>query len=207
MSALDRVRKVGEGATINGTYAMAPEPALEAFRKDLLLLTTVSQPSAGLLAHFKQMQEMASRYILPSDQPYVSRDDVPDTIGGPGLQQPQRNWLFANDMVYMLDGPEQRAAQRAPQTADELIVVIRAWLDADVQKWGAFEKRLDAAISEPHVGDGTGDAALAIAEHAFKAGFDQALEYLDLFPSKTVAGMSDVGWSEYDPPEEIKALS
>ena len=34
--AVDRVRKVAKGATINGTYRMAPEPALDAFRADLL---------------------------------------------------------------------------------------------------------------------------------------------------------------------------
>ena len=34
--ACDRVRKVAKGATINGTYKLAPEPALDAFRADLL---------------------------------------------------------------------------------------------------------------------------------------------------------------------------
>jgi len=34
--AVDRVRKVAKGATINGTYRMSPEPALDAFRADLL---------------------------------------------------------------------------------------------------------------------------------------------------------------------------
>lgn len=33
-----RVRKVAEGATINGTYRLSPEEALEAFRSDLLLI-------------------------------------------------------------------------------------------------------------------------------------------------------------------------
>lgn len=34
--AQDRVRKVALGGTINGTYRMSPEPALDAFRADLL---------------------------------------------------------------------------------------------------------------------------------------------------------------------------
>lgn len=36
----------------------------------------------------------------------------------------------------------------APQamTAADVTAIIRAWLDADCQKWGAFEKALDAAI-------------------------------------------------------------
>lgn len=35
---LARVRAVAKGATINGTYRMSPEPALEAFRADLLAI-------------------------------------------------------------------------------------------------------------------------------------------------------------------------
>lgn len=35
-AARERVRKVAEGATINGTYRMLPGEALEAFRADLL---------------------------------------------------------------------------------------------------------------------------------------------------------------------------
>lgn len=38
-------------------------------------------------------------------------------------------------------------AQR-PQSADDLKLIVRAWLDADCSKWGAFEKGLDAAIEE-----------------------------------------------------------
>jgi len=36
--SIKRVRAVAKGATINGTYKMLPEPALEAFRADLLAL-------------------------------------------------------------------------------------------------------------------------------------------------------------------------
>lgn len=36
--AQDRVRRVAKGATINGTYKLLPEPALDAFRADLLLI-------------------------------------------------------------------------------------------------------------------------------------------------------------------------
>ena len=35
---IKRVRAVAKGATINGTYRLSPEPALEAFRADLLAL-------------------------------------------------------------------------------------------------------------------------------------------------------------------------
>lgn len=33
-------------------------------------------------------------------------------------------------------------------TAGQLCDIVRAWLDADCQKWGEFEKRLDALILE-----------------------------------------------------------
>lgn len=36
-----------------------------------------------------------------------------------------------------------------PHTAPELIGIIRAWLDADCQKWGVFEHALDMVI-KPH---------------------------------------------------------
>lgn len=36
--ARERVRRVAEGGTINLTYRMSPEPALDAFRADLLLI-------------------------------------------------------------------------------------------------------------------------------------------------------------------------
>lgn len=65
----------------------------------------------ALVRHFASMKDKAASYILPNDQPYIDRDGNSDMAGGEGLQQPQRNWLFANDMVYMLDGPEQRAAE------------------------------------------------------------------------------------------------
>jgi len=35
---IQRLRAIAKGATINGTYKMLPEPALEAFRADLLAL-------------------------------------------------------------------------------------------------------------------------------------------------------------------------
>lgn len=33
------------------------------------------------------------------------------TVARLALKGQNGNWLFANDMVYMLDGPEQRAAE------------------------------------------------------------------------------------------------
>jgi hypothetical protein len=41
--ARERVRKVANGATINGTYKMMPGEALTAFRHDLLLLVKIAE--------------------------------------------------------------------------------------------------------------------------------------------------------------------
>jgi hypothetical protein len=60
--------------------------------------------------HFQRMQDMAARYILPQDQPYVDREGNTSKVAS-GSDQSVRDRLFANDMLYMLDGPEQRAAQ------------------------------------------------------------------------------------------------
>lgn len=52
--------------------------------------------------HFARMQEMASRYLEPG--PYVDREGVAHTTS-------YEADAFINDMIYMLDGPEQREAQ------------------------------------------------------------------------------------------------
>lgn len=56
-----------------------------------------------LLDHFKRMQEMATAFIMP--EPYTDHEgtvheDNEDRVNG-----------FGGDMIYMLDGPEQREAQ------------------------------------------------------------------------------------------------
>jgi len=59
----------------------------------------------------------------------------------------------------------------------------------------------------PKVGDGSGDAALAIGEHAFRAGYEACLN--DACPGGPInyTGTVDEAWDAYDPPEDIKALS
>ena len=56
-----------------------------------------------LLAHFEKMQDMARRYIMP--EPYVERDGNKVNVAT------LRDDAFIRDMIYMLDGPEQREAQ------------------------------------------------------------------------------------------------
>jgi hypothetical protein len=64
--------------------------------------------------------------------------------------------------------------------------------------------------SVPKVGDGTPDAALAIGEDAFRAGFAAAWQlWSKVYPAQPQgeAAAASRAWSEYDPPEHIKALS
>lgn len=60
------------------------------------------------------------------------------------------------------------------------------------------------------LGDGSGDAAIVIGEHAFRAGYN--VGYDDGYgnggaPRLHAATGADRGWSDYEPPEHIKALS
>lgn len=50
-----------------------------------------------------------------------------------------------------------------------------------------------------------GDAALAIGEHAFRAGFMAC--YAAIGKPGTVQSDLERAWSDYDPPEDIKALT
>lgn len=57
--------------------------------------------------HFERMQEMAARYLEPG--PYVASDGIPFESEEGQLR------AFVSDMIYMLDGPEQRKAQYGDQ--------------------------------------------------------------------------------------------
>lgn len=62
-----------------------------------------------LLQHTEAMQDRMRAYIEPTPE-YVSLDGQSSKVVM-GLEQPVRNNLFAQDMIYLLDGPEQREAQ------------------------------------------------------------------------------------------------
>lgn len=57
-----RVRAVGEGRTINGTYKLMPGEALAAFREDLLYLTAALQtpPAKGEVERLRELSEKAT---------------------------------------------------------------------------------------------------------------------------------------------------
>lgn len=66
-------------------------------------LRALRQALAGLNAHVEAMQARVTAFLVP--EPYKDRDGCVWSDGDP---EP-----FASDMIYMLDGPEQRAAQNA----------------------------------------------------------------------------------------------
>lgn len=58
------------------------------------------------------------------------------------------------------------------------------------------------AERSPRVGDGSGDAAIAIGEHAFRSGFGAGMAY-----TQDDGLNCSLAWDAYDPPEHIKELS
>jgi hypothetical protein len=71
-----------------------------------------------LREHFNEMQKLAERYLHPGG--YVSRD------GRRFVDPDQAARVFASDVIYMLDGPEEREALRLH---DEEITLLRAELN------------------------------------------------------------------------------
>lgn len=75
----------------------------------------------NLRAHFKQMQQMATRYLEPNGL-YIDRE---------GRQrdsdQEDEDRGFIEDMIWMLDGPEQRAAEaELDQEREDLRTLVRS---------------------------------------------------------------------------------
>lgn len=88
---------------------------------------------------------------------------------------------------------------------------LKAWQQGDAEaEWPEFYEWLDAQQGGPKLGDGTPDAALAIAEHAFRAGWDACWSlWRRVYPTQPDSKENAVAhhWDNYDPPEHIKALS
>lgn len=102
-----------------------------------------------LLKHFRKMQDMARGYVEPTPA-YVDREGGASNAAGSGLEGSQRNWLFAKDMLYMLDGPEQRDALTEAQfdfVAEAKQTLSPAWHGDMVAKHelvGALNNAIDA---------------------------------------------------------------
>jgi hypothetical protein len=88
-----------------------------------------------LLEHFRAMQGMARAYLDPGSS-YVDR------TGEVGIGREGETELFAADMIYMLDGPEQREAERLAErhypTEDAYLAACRAlrWRTAQLRQAG-----------------------------------------------------------------------
>lgn len=121
-----------------------------------------------LREHVRAMQRMATAYLVPED--YTDRNgDV--TFHGTDTnsreykydQAGRRAKAFANDMIYMLDGPEERAAMSAlrPQPSGETreAVARLAWTYAcssnelDPQYDNGWSRALDLYANEPRYTD------------------------------------------------------
>jgi hypothetical protein len=100
------------------------------------------------------------------------------------------------------------ALHKNPDTPLEVQGFLLAWQQGNAElEWPDFYEWLDEQEG-PHVGDGTGDAAIAIGEHAFRAGFSAATKFDWNFAAEgKEAELENKAWDAYDPPEYIKALS
>lgn len=66
----------------------------------------------GLLAHVEAMQSQCRQYVEPTGYTAFDRKRIVFE-----RDQEAKDSLFTNDMIYLLDGPEQREAQEAARTA------------------------------------------------------------------------------------------
>jgi hypothetical protein len=76
-----------------------------------------------LHAHFKRMQAMATAYITPERYTTMVPGAIPTSHDEGDVEA--RNELFIVDMIYMLDGPEQREAeteQREMQSDAQIMI-------------------------------------------------------------------------------------
>lgn len=91
---------VGRPTATCSTSLRSPEPVpVSALNGD--------DQAQGLNAHFEKMQAMCMRYLMP--EPYT--DLQGEVAHQAEFARAHRDCLFIGDMIYMLDGPEQREAQ------------------------------------------------------------------------------------------------
>ena len=82
------------GVMDDGTKLGQPDP-----------LKALHGRGVALLQHMHKMQDMAGMYLQPGDYTDIEgKTFMGDKLGG-------KSTAFVNDMIYMLDGPEQREAE------------------------------------------------------------------------------------------------
>lgn len=97
-----------------------------------------------LLEHFRKMQEAAAAYISPGSYTDIEGNThIYDKVGGSSR-------AFVNDMLYMLDGPEQREAEAMESfdyVAEAHVTLSPQWHGDMVAKFrlmGALERSINA---------------------------------------------------------------
>lgn len=84
--------------------------------------------STKIQALLKTMQGRATRYLMHLE-PYISFDGKSSVVAV-GSDQPVRDALFVQDIIGLLDGPAQRAAEaELDQYTEDLKAVVRGLLE------------------------------------------------------------------------------
>ncbi len=102
----------------------------------------------ALLAHMQVMQGLARKFVEPTPA-YVSIGGESSLVpGSEGLEGAQRNYLFANDMLRLLDGPEQRFAESHAgfDYVSEATLTLSNQFHGELVSKANFTKALNGAI-------------------------------------------------------------
>lgn len=100
------------GIVREGTHHDALDDAISQAKHLQEIMAQVNAP----LTLLERMQRQAARYLEPSPQYSTFASDSSDVVEGELETQGQRDRAFINDMIYLLDGPEQREAMDLART-------------------------------------------------------------------------------------------
>lgn len=101
---------------------------------------------------------------------------------------------------------------------NEYIELTQSFREMDADEGRYTEVAPEAGTVETKLGNeyGSGDAAIAIGQDAFMAGFDACLEHIKSVPLDLLVSdlkenpgtqiAKQIAWARYEPPEDIKAL-
>jgi hypothetical protein len=106
----DEARKVLANATsaLDAREREATATLLAGGDPPMAQLPRVIYGDLKLLAHFRRMQEMAAQFVTPEPYQGFTPGNAQLIVGDESVDR----GVFISDMIYMLDGPEQRDAQR-----------------------------------------------------------------------------------------------
>lgn len=152
-----------------------------------------------LYEHFNRMTGMAAAYITP--EPYVSIGGDTSTWDD-GLERPDlRAHLFANDLLMMLDGPEQREACAAAQAPFQAI-----------RQWAADRNLIEGATSQAQtvkLFEEGGEVAHAVARNdrdALKDGIGDMIVVLTILAAQNGLTVEECVGAAYDEIKDRKGV-